>query len=111
LSVEKSDEPANPAAISVVWLPDYCESFAANRSGVFGNEPLRVAFGDGWRLEAIDSAAVKTSPLATKLPETSAPVAAEPDARKPGPKKKGPDAADGLRFFKRVTTKIGRAHV
>jgi hypothetical protein len=107
LSVQKGEEPPSASAISIVWLPDYCEAFAATRQGLLTSEPLRVAFGDGWRLEAIDSS-IKTGPLGATPPLPLAlPAAVESDVRKGGPKaKKGPEAAEGtgIRFFKRVTT-------
>jgi hypothetical protein len=103
-AVEKAENPAASSAITVVWLPDYCEGFAANREGLFSSEPLKVAFGDGWRLEGIDSA-IKTASL-TK-PELPLPTpAAEPEGRKTAKGRKGPEQPDpnAVRFFKRVTT-------
>jgi len=81
---------------------------AANRQGLFTSEPLRVAFGDGWRLEAIDEP-IKTAALAAKPPVLPLPGVgtAEPDGRRAAAKgHKGPEAADpgAVRFFKRITT-------
>jgi hypothetical protein len=107
-TLERREDPANSAAISVVWLPDYCEAFAANRQGLFTSEPLRVAFGDGWRLEAIDEP-IKTAALAAKPPVLPLPGVgtAEADGRRAAAKgHKGPEPADpgAVRFFKRITT-------
>jgi hypothetical protein len=106
--VERLENPSNSPAITVVWLPDYCEGFAANRQGLFTNEPLRVALGDGWRLEAIDSA-IKAAPLAVKPAALTlpAPGPAESDGRRTSAKgRKSPEQAEPgtIRFFKRVTT-------
>lgn len=104
---ERREEPVNASAITMVWLPDYCEGFAANRQGLFTSEPLRVAFGDGWRLEAIDSS-IKTTPVPPKPSELPIPAVAstEPDGRKAGARgRKGPEPEPGaIRFFKRITT-------
>jgi hypothetical protein len=104
-AVERAEHaPASPA-ITVVWLPDYCEGFAANREGLFSNEPLKVAFGDGWRLEGIDST-IKTAPL-TKPPELPLPAPATEPERKTATKgRKGPEQPDAnaIRYFKRITT-------
>jgi hypothetical protein len=95
-------------AISVVWLPDYCEGYAASQRGLIGSAPLNIALADGWKLASTDAPskpgeAAGPTP-AFPLPVPSAP--AEPDARKLAPRARKTEAAEpgAERFFRRVTT-------
>jgi hypothetical protein len=105
---ETSVLEAPAGAISVVWLPDYCEGYAASQRGFIGNAPLNIALTDGWKLAATDApakpggVASPTPPLPVPVP--SAPV--EPDARKLAPRARKTEGAEagGERFFRRITT-------
>lgn len=45
----------NPGAISIVWLPDYCQMYAVQGRAGLGSQSLKVTLEDGWRLSSIDS--------------------------------------------------------
>jgi hypothetical protein len=42
-------------AVSVVWLPDYCEQYALQQTNILASSKLKVELGDGWKLSSFDS--------------------------------------------------------
>jgi hypothetical protein len=97
-----------PGAISVVWLPDYCEGYAASQRGLIGSAPLNIALTDGWKLASTDAPA-RPGEVAGPTPPFPVPVPGtptEPDARKLAPRARKTDGAEpgAERFFRRITT-------
>lgn len=52
----KKPAPATaPEAISIVWLPDYCQMYAVRMTTGLGNQKLEMKFADGWQLSSVNS--------------------------------------------------------
>jgi len=65
----KDTPPATPPAnaVSIVWLPDYCEQYALQQTNVLSTSKLKVDLGDGWKLSGLDSTLDSTTLLGKVL--------------------------------------------
>ncbi len=69
---DKSSPP--PSAISIVWLPDYCEQYAISQSNTLSSASMKIALADGWRFDNVD-ASNDSSAAIGKLLDTVSTVA------------------------------------
>lgn len=60
-----SSSSAPSGAVTIVWLPDYCERYRVTTSNVLGSTSAQVTLNDGWQLNSLQTTADSTA-LATK---------------------------------------------
>jgi hypothetical protein len=59
-SKEVDAKPPSSDAISVAWLPDYCEQYAIDSTNVLASQTLKIKLTNGWQLDGIDAVSNST---------------------------------------------------
>jgi hypothetical protein len=113
-------KPAEPtAAMSIVWLPDYCQQYAINQINQLASSSIQLQFADGSKLTSVNSQ-LNSTEVINKVIDTVATVAGAvlkggapaPSAPSPSPSgAKGDHAQAGgekpqKRIFRRIETTV-----
>jgi hypothetical protein len=65
---------SDPTAISIVWLPDYCEQYALDATNFFSTQTVKLKLNNGWQFDNIESTG-DTTAVASKLLDTASSLA------------------------------------
>ena len=66
-------------AVSVVWLPDYCEQYAVSQRSVLASLKFTVELGDGWKLGKLDTSQDSTAVVGKILDLVGTGIGAQKD--------------------------------
>lgn len=107
---EPSAGTPTESALSVVWLPDYCEQFALEQTSFLSKLETKFTLEDGWRLASVESKSDSTDivgkvlDLVGAIKGVSAPAPSKPSD---GAATAGTDTttASDLKYVRKTTVK------